>query len=239
MKKGLIEWLKSENPDIFCLQEVKALQEQVDLSEFEELGYHVYWQSAEKKGYSGVATFTKFEPVNVVNGWNHFEGDYEGRLLRTDYKDFSLLNVYIPSGTSGDIRQDLKMEWLERFSEFVKGLLVEQPNLIICGDFNIAHKPIDIHNPISNKNSSGFLPEEREWLTNFIDNNFIDTFRHFNNDPHHYTWWTYRANARNNNKGWRIDYIMASNGLKNRLFGAKINSDAVHSDHCPSHLIFK
>lgn len=232
LNKGFKEWLEAENPDILCLQELKALPEQVD-NFYEDLGYQMYWETAEKKGYSGVAILTKPEPIHVEHGCGNDLYDSEGRVLRADYKDFSVMSVYMPSGTSGDIRQDFKYEWLDFFQNYVNELRKEVPNLIISGDYNIAHKEIDIHNPVSNKNSSGFLPEERDWLTKYMDSGFIDTFREFNTDPHHYSWWSYRANARANNKGWRIDYHMATEPLKERLKSASILPNAFHSDHCP------
>lgn len=233
MKKDFLGWLKSENPDILCLQELKALPEQVDTSEFEELGYHLFWEPAQKKGYSGVAIFSKIQPLHVEHGCNNDIYDYEGRVIRADYKDFSVLSVYMPSGTSGEIRQEFKYEWLDFFFEYANALRKTIPNLIISGDYNIAHKEIDIHNPVSNKNSSGFLPAEREWLSKYIEAGFIDTFRTFNNDPHQYSWWSYRANSRANNKGWRIDYHMVTAQMADSLTGASILNDAVHSDHCP------
>lgn len=232
LNKGFKEWLEAENPDILCLQELKALPEQVD-NFYEDLGYQMFWESAEKKGYSGVAILTKSEPLHVEHGCGNDLYDSEGRVLRADYKDFSVMSVYMPSGTSGDIRQDFKYEWLDFFQNYVDELRKQVPNLIISGDYNIAHKEIDIHNPVSNKNSSGFLPEERDWLTKYVDSGFIDTFREFNTDPHHYSWWSYRANARANNKGWRIDYHMATEPLKERLKSASILPNAFHSDHCP------
>ncbi|MDW7695344.1 exodeoxyribonuclease III [Flammeovirgaceae bacterium SG7u.111] len=233
LKKGLDEWVKENAPDVICFQEVKALEEQVDLSTFKEMGYEIDWFSAEKKGYSGVATFSKKKPDAVVHGMGMEIYDKEGRVLRTDYGDTTLLNVYMPSGTSGDARQDFKYQWLDDFFDYVTELRKERPKLIICGDYNICHKPIDIHNPVSNKNSSGFLPEERAWMTKFIESGFVDTFRYFNEESHHYTWWTYRAGARGKNKGWRIDYFMATETLSDQLKGADIHPDAVHSDHCP------
>ncbi len=233
MKKGFVEWLEQESPDIICLQETKAQPEQVDVAAFEALGYELYWMSAEKAGYSGVAIFSRPKPKNVSFGCEIPVYDSEGRVLRADYDDFSLMSVYMPSGSSGDTRQDFKMQWLQDFREYIDDLKKELPDLIISGDYNICHKPIDIHDPVRNKNSSGFLPEEREWFSEFINSGFTDTFRHFNPDPHHYSWWSYRAGARKNNKGWRIDYHLATDNMKDRLKGASILPDAVHSDHCP------
>ena len=233
MRKGLTDWMRSANPEIFCLQELKAHEEQVDLEEIKDMGYHVYWFPAEKKGYSGVAIFSKEEPLHVEYGTGEEKYDREGRVLRADFKDFSSMSVYMPSGTSGSERQDFKMEWLDFFYNYTQELLKTRDQLVISGDFNICHKPIDIHNPVSNKNSTGFLPEERAWVSQFLEGGFIDTFRHFNQDPHHYTWWTYRMNARDRNLGWRIDYHMASKAMEARLKRAAILNEARHSDHCP------
>lgn len=233
MKKDFVKWLKAENPDVLCLQELKALPEQVETSLFEDLGYELYWEPAEKKGYSGVAIFTKLKPLHVEHGCGNELYDKEGRVIRADFDGFSVMSVYMPSGTSGDIRQDFKYEWLDFFYDYANDLRKTVPNLVISGDYNIAHEAIDIHNPVSNKNSSGFLPEERAWLTKYVESGFIDTFRHFNPDPHHYSWWSYRANARANNKGWRIDYHMATAEMEDQLVSASILPEAVHSDHCP------
>lgn len=233
MQKGLADWLEKEQPDILCLQETKAHPEQVETQVFDDLGYEQHWVSAEKKGYSGVAIFTKPKPVHVQYGCDIQLYDCEGRVLRADYEDFSVMSVYMPSGSSGDLRQDFKMQWLADFQQYIDELKKEIPNLIISGDYNICHQPIDIHDPVRNKNSSGFLPEEREWFSQFVSSGFVDTFRQFNEDPHHYSWWSYRAGARKNNKGWRIDYHLASEPMKNRLKHAAILPDVIHSDHCP------
>lgn len=232
LRKGFEEWLSSENPDIVCLQELKALPEQFEPF-YESLGYKMYVESAEKKGYSGVGILSKKEPLNIEYGCGNPLYDIEGRVLRADFEDFSVMSVYMPSGTSGDVRQDFKYEWLDFFYQYANELRQQLPHLVISGDYNIAHQEIDIHNPVSNKNSSGFLPEERAWLSKFIESGFIDTFRVLNADPHHYSWWSYRANARANNKGWRIDYQMITDVMKERLRSASILPDAMHSDHCP------
>ncbi|MES2519518.1 MAG: exodeoxyribonuclease III [Bacteroidota bacterium] len=233
ISKGFAEWLKATDADMICLQEVKAEEHQIDKAIFEEMGYEIFWYAAEKKGYSGVAIFTKIKPKNIVHGCGIEIYDREGRVLRTDFDDFSLMSVYMPSGSSGEERQGFKMKWLTDFHEYIHDLKKTVPNLIISGDYNICHHPIDIHNPKSNANSSGFLPEERAWVGGFLENGFIDTFRHFNSEPHHYTWWSYRAGARTKNLGWRIDYHCASEGMKNRLVRSAILSEAKHSDHCP------
>jgi exodeoxyribonuclease III len=233
LSKGLIEWLKATDPDVVCLQEIKAAESQMEKALFEDLGYTVYAMPAVKKGYSGVAILTKPKPKAVRFGCDITKYDDEGRVLRTDFEDFSLMSVYMPSGSSGEERQAFKMTWLDDFYHYADDLKKECPNLIISGDYNICHKPIDIHNPVSNKNSSGFLPEEREWMSKFVENGFIDTFRVFNPEPHQYTWWSYRFKAREKNLGWRIDYHMATKEMADRLQRSVILKEACHSDHCP------
>ena len=234
IRKGFLTWLAEENPDMICLQEVKASPDQVSVSDFTELGYHVYWMDAiSRKGYSGVAILTKQEPEHVEYGCGYEVYDREGRVIRADFNGFSLLSVYMPSGSSGDERQHFKMQWLHDFYQYVDYLKLEKSRLIISGDYNICHHPIDIHDPVRNKNASGFLPGEREWITQFIDSGFIDTFRYFNEQPHQYSWWSYRAGARSKNLGWRIDYHMATDNLRDRLSGASILPSVMYSDHCP------
>ncbi len=233
MGKGLIDWIKQSSPDVLCLQEIKASPDQVGVFEFEEMGYHHYWYPAQKKGYSGVAIFSRTKPDNIIYGCGIKEYDDEGRILRADFGDLSIMSVYHPSGSSGDLRQAFKMQWLSDYTKYIHALKKERPNLILSGDFNICHRAIDIHNPKSNANTSGFLPEEREWMEQFINSGFIDTFRHFNKDPHHYSWWSYRAGSRGKNLGWRIDYNIVSDNLKDRLKRAVILPEAMHSDHCP------
>lgn len=233
LKKGLIDWLRTVSPDVICFQEIKALEEQVDTSLFKELGYeYQYWFSAQKKGYSGVAILSKVKPNNIVYGTGVETMDFEGRNVRIDFDDYSVMSLYLPSGTN-DARLSFKLNYMDEFLDYINELKKEIPNLIICGDYNICHTEIDIHNPKQNKNTSGFLPVEREWLTKFIESGFIDSFRHLNKEPHNYTWWSYRANARNNNKGWRIDYFMVANPLEDRIKRAYILPEAKHSDHCP------
>lgn len=233
MGKGLTDWIKAVDPDVLCFQEVKASPDQVGLLEFEELGYETYWFPAQKKGYSGVAIFTKHRPEKVTYGCGEQVYDDEGRVIRADFKDFSVMSVYHPSGSSGDDRQAFKMKWLEFYQDYINRIKTQAPPLILSGDFNICHKAIDIHNPVSNAKSSGFLPEEREWMENFINSGFIDSFRFFNKEPHHYSWWSYRAGARGKNLGWRIDYNLVCNSLENRLKRAIMMPDAKQSDHCP------
>ena len=233
LKKGFIEWLTATNTDVICLQETKAHKEQLDLSLFENAGYiYNYWFSAQKKGYSSVAILSKIKPNHIEYGTGVETMDFEGRNLRVDFEDFSLMSLYLPSGTN-DARLDFKLNYMAEFQKYVNNLKKEIPNLIICGDYNICHTEIDIHNPVQNKNTSGFLPVERAWLSKFINSGFIDSFRYLNKEPHNYTWWSYRANARNNNKGWRIDYHMVSEPIKNRIKRAYILPEAKHSDHCP------
>lgn len=233
VNKGFIDWLKISNPDVICLQEIKALKEQLDLSIFEEAGYpYHYWFSAQKKGYSGVAILSKFKPDHVEYGTGIESMDFEGRNLRADFGDLSVMSLYLPSGTNL-ARLEHKLEYMDLFQSYIDDLKRERPNLIICGDYNICHQAIDIHDPVRNKNVSGFLPVEREWIGNFMESGFIDSFRYFNKEPHQYSWWSYRANARANNKGWRLDYAMVAEPLEDRLQRAVILNEAYHSDHCP------
>jgi exodeoxyribonuclease-3 len=233
ISKGFLNWLQQANPDVICLQEIKATEDQIPLLDVELSGYpYHYWFPATKKGYSGVAILSKVKPNKVVFGTGIDHMDFEGRNLRADFDDFSVMSLYLPSGTNID-RLDYKFQYMDEFQEYINQLKKEIPNLIICGDYNICHEAIDIHDPIRNKTVSGFLPEERAWLDKFMNSGFIDTFRFFNKEPHHYSWWSYRANARANNKGWRIDYCLASEPLKDRLRRAVILPEAKHSDHCP------
>lgn len=236
MRKGFIEWLRAADPDVICIQETKAHQDQVELNEIEAAGYPFhYWFSARKKGYSGVAIFCKTEPKHVEYGTGIEHMDLEGRNLRVDFDHASVMSLYLPSGTNIE-RLDHKLMYMDHFQDYVNQLKREIPNLVICGDYNICHKAIDIHDPIRNANVSGFLPVEREWLDNFINSGFIDSFRYLNKEAHHYTWWSYRANSRANNKGWRIDYNMVSKSLQENIKRAVILPEAEHSDHCP-HLL--
>jgi exodeoxyribonuclease III len=237
IKKGLLDWLKTNPADVICVQETKAVKENVDHQPFNDLGYANHWFSAQKKGYSGVAVFTKIKPDHIEYGTGHKISDDEGRVLQMDFGDTRLINAYFPSGTSGEERQDFKYKWLDEFSIYINKLKIKYPKLILCGDYNIAHKEIDIHDPKGNKKSSGFLPEEREWMTKFLDSGWIDTFRVFHPEPHRYSWWSQRfPTVRLNNKGWRIDYINVTEPLKNNLKDSEIFPDVKHSDHCPVYL---
>ena len=233
LKKGFIDWLKSANPDVICLQEIKAQEDQLDLSVFENAGYHYsYWFSAQKKGYSGVAILSKKEPTNVVYGTGIESMDFEGRNIRVDFDGVSVMSLYLPSGTNL-ARLEHKLEYMDLFQDYINTLKKKVPNLIICGDYNICHEAIDIHDPVRNKNISGFLPEERAWMSQFLENGFVDAFREFNSEAHNYSWWSYRANSRANNKGWRLDYTLVTQSLQEKLKRAVILSEVVHSDHCP------
>ena len=233
MNKGFLDWLAKESPDIIGLQEIKALETDVELRVFQDLGYQVYWYPAVKKGYSGVAILTKVAPKFVHYGMGISAYDNEGRIIRADFDGFSFISAYFPSGTTGDIRQDFKYAFLDDVYGYIQDLKREHHALILSGDYNICHKAIDIHNPVSNKNTSGFLPDERAWMDKFVDLGFIDTFRAFNTNPGQYSWWSYRAGSREKNLGWRIDYHMASKEIQNKLKSAVILQDVVHSDHCP------
>ena len=233
LKKGFLEWLVAANPDVVCLQEIKAQEDQLDLSLFEAAGYaYNYWFSAQKKGYSGVAILSKTKPENVVFGTGIESMDFEGRNIRADFSGVSIMSMYLPSGTNIQ-RLEHKFEYMDLLKNYIDELKKEVPNLVICGDYNICHEAIDIHDPVRNKNVSGFLPEERAWMTSFLNSGFVDAFRELNKAPHQYSWWSYRANARANNKGWRLDYTLVANPLKEKIKRAVILSEAVHSDHCP------
>jgi len=232
INKGFIDWLKSANPDVICLQEIKAMKEQLDLSLFEEAGYkYHYWFSAQKKGYSGVAILSKTEPNHVEYGTGIESMDFEGRNLRADFDDVSIMSLYLPSGTN-DLRLQHKLDYMDMFQDYINDLKQTIPNLVILGDYNICHEEIDIHNP-KMKNVSGFLPVEREWIGKFINSGFIDAFRFIHPERQEFSWWSYRANSRANNKGWRLDYAMVANPLQENIKRSVILTEAVHSDHCP------
>ncbi|PKA82739.1 exodeoxyribonuclease-3 [Ulvibacter sp. MAR_2010_11] len=233
MNKGFVAWLQAANPDVICIQETKAMVDQVDVSQIEDAGYpYHYWFSAQKKGYSGVAIFSKTKPNHIEYGTGIPSMDFEGRNIRVDFDNISIMSLYLPSGTN-IARLDHKLDYMAQFQKYIDNLKIKIPNLVICGDYNICHEAIDIHDPVRNATVSGFLPVERAWIGSFMNSGFIDSFRHFNKDPHHYTWWSYRANSRANNKGWRIDYNMVALPLQENLKRAVILPDAMHSDHCP------
>ena len=233
LRKDLINWIKDANPDVVCFQEIKANEDQFDTSLFEEMGYYNYWFSAQKKGYSGVGIISKFKPENVQIGTGIDFMDFEGRNLRLDFKKFSVMSLYLPSGTNIN-RLQFKFKYMYEFEKYIQSLKSEIPNLIIGGDYNICHQSIDIHDSSPRMEKvSGFLPEERAWIDKFIASGFVDSFRIHNKLPHKYSWWSYRANSRNNNKGWRIDYLLVSKSLKQNIIESYILDDVVHSDHCP------
>lgn len=232
MKKGFVDWLTSANPDVICLQEIKAMEEQVDLEALKNAGYkYNYWFSAQKKGYSGVAILSKTKPNHIEYGTGIESMDFEGRNIRADFDGLSVMSMYLPSGTNS-ARLAHKFEYMDMIHQYLNNLRKELPNLVVLGDYNICHEAMDIHNP-KMKGVSGFLPEEREWLGNFIDSGFIDSFRFLHPEKQEYSWWSYRANSRANNKGWRLDYAMASKPLQENIKRSVILSEAVHSDHCP------
>ena len=232
LNKGFADWLNAAEPDVICLQETKALEEQIDTALFEQLGYKHFWHSAQKKGYSGVAILTKTNPINVQEGTGIEHMDIEGRVIRADFKNISVISLYLPSGTNLN-RLEYKFKFMNDFQDYINSLKKNYPRLVICGDYNICHRAIDIHDPVRNKNVSGFLPEERQWIDTFLNCGFVDSFRYLNPEPHQYSWWSYRANARINNKGWRIDYNLVSDNLKNKIKRAYLLPEVKHSDHCP------
>ncbi len=233
-KKGFIDWLKTNPADVICLQETKATEDVVEVKLLEDLGYCHHWFSAQKKGYSGVAVFSKIKADTLKLGTGHELSDFEGRVIEVQFGKIKLVNAYFPSGTTGSARQDYKYVWLEEFYDYMQALRKKNPKIIVCGDYNIAHEEIDLHSPKTNKKSSGFLPEEREWMTKWFENGWIDTFRYFNKEPHNYTWWSQRfPSVRLENKGWRIDYISVSKALEKHLVSAAIYPEIKFSDHCP------
>ena len=234
VSKGLLQWLAQCNADVVCFQELKAQPPQIDAEAFRALGYrHCYWHSAEKKGYSGTAVLSKTKPASVTFGLGIPEYDCEGRLVCADFGGLLLLNSYFPSGTTGGVRQEFKMRYLEDFLALAGKLVRQSAPILVTGDFNICHKPIDINSPERHAGVSGFLPEEREWMDRFEATGFADTFRIFSDAPRQYTWWSFRSGARERNMGWRIDYFWCSAALKPRITSAEIYPDAIHSDHCP------
>jgi len=237
--RGFLEWMYKESPDILCLQETKAHPEQLDKELREPQGYNAYWNHPERKGYGGVATFAKTEPVAVRYGFEGAEFDLEGRVIVTEYTEFFLMNVYFPNGKMGEERLKYKMDFYEAFLKFVDSLKAKGNKLIICGDFNTAHKDIDLARPKENANISGFLPIERAWLDKFVAHGYIDTFRHFNEEPNNYTWWDMKTRARERNVGWRIDYFFVTENLLPMVSSAFIMAGVTGSDHCPVGIILK
>lgn len=237
--KGLLNWFEQTSPDVVCLQEIKLQPDQLDAEQFARLGYHVILHSAERKGYSGVALLSKRKPDYVVCGIGEQEFDCEGRVIRADFGDLTVICVYHPSGSSGAERIAYKMRFHKVWQRYIQQLALERAQLLICGDFNIAHQPIDIHDPVRNAKVSGFLPEERAWLTEFLSEGYTDAWRYLNPDLQAYSWWSYRANAKASNKGWRIDYCLLSASLLPRLCSARLLSEVAYSDHCPLEVLLK
>ncbi len=237
IKKGFLDWLKTTPAEVICLQELKAHEGDIDKEAILAAGYKTYVFCAQKKGYSGVAILSKRAPDLVECGHNNEQSDLEGRVIRADLGDLTIINAYFPSGTTGGVRQEYKYKWLDEFMEYITELKETRPKIIICGDYNIAHTEIDIHDPKGNKKSSGFLPEERAWFDQFFASGFVDSFRHMNKDSHHYSWWSVRRpTVRLENKGWRIDYISVTENLKIKIEDVRIFPDVKHSDHCPVYL---
>ncbi|MFP4169133.1 MAG: exodeoxyribonuclease III [Desulfonatronovibrionaceae bacterium] len=233
LKKGFWEWFSSVSADVVALQEIKMEPDQLKAEDREPFGYHSFWNpSRKKKGYSGVACFYRHEPVHVDSGLPEDEYNGEGRLIRIEFEEFYFFNVYFPNGQMSQERLDFKMGFYDAFLDYAQALRQEKP-IVVCGDFNTAHKEIDLKNPRANSDRSGFLPQEREWLDKFISAGYIDTFRMFNSEPGQYTWWTYRFGARARNAGWRIDYFFVSEELRPRVKSAWIEQEVMGSDHCP------
>lgn len=233
ISKGLGDWMLKENPDILCFQELKAQEDQIDTNLFEQMGYQGFYFPAQKKGYSGVGILTRTAPICVEKGMGHSLFDSEGRVIRADYEHFSLICAYIPSGSSGDVRQEVKMQFLEAFTQYCNQQRKLHKNLVICGDFNICREAIDINHPERQEGVSGFLPEERAWFKELLAQGYVDSFREKDQRAEQYSWWSYRAGARKRNAGWRIDYHLVTESLRNNIAAARILQEAVHSDHCP------
>lgn len=230
MNKGFMEFFNAVNADVFCIQESKMHRDQ---AEFDFSGYYEYWNSAEKKGYSGVAIFSKQEPLSVGYDMGIAHHDKEGRIITAEYSDFYLVNVYTPNSKRELERLEYRVEWEDDFRAFLKALESKKP-IIVCGDLNVAHKEIDLKNPKTNRRNAGFTDEEREKMSVLLDSGFIDTYRHFYPDKEGaYTWWSYMGKARANNTGWRIDYFLCSKILDSRLKSASIYPEILGSDHCP------
>lgn len=232
-KKGLYDWFKKESPDILCLQEIKAQPEQVPIYLRNMPGYNIYWNPAEKKGYSGVVTFSKEKPTDIKDGFGIDKFDNEGRILITEFPSFVLFNIYFPNGKKNQERLDYKLDFYDTFLAYADNLKAKGKNIIVCGDINTAHKEIDLARPKENEKISGFLPIERAWIDTFIDHGYIDTFRHYNKESNQYTWWDMKTRARERNIGWRIDYFFINKEFLPNLKKAFIMQDVTGSDHCP------
>jgi len=235
-RKSKYEWFKKYNPDIICIQETKAHPDQLSHPQKQIEGYTSYFESAQRKGYSGVMVFTKEEPKEVIHGLGTDTFDEEGRTLELVYDDFILFNIYFPNGKASKERLDFKMAFYEQFLKKAKGLYDKGHKVIVCGDVNTAHKEIDLARPKENSDTSGFLPIEREWIDHFLKAGFKDTLRMFHKEPELYSWWDYKTRARERNVGWRIDYFFVSENMADRVKGASIHSQIMGSDHCPIEL---
>jgi exodeoxyribonuclease-3 len=232
-KKGLYDFIKKESPDILCFQEIKATPEQLPPHLRNPPGYHVFINPAEKGGYSGVATFTKDKPIDVKTGFGIEKFDKEGRILITKFPQFTLFNIYFPNGKQSKDRLDYKLKFYDTFLDYADDLKFKKNNIVVCGDFNTAHKEIDLARPKENEKISGFLPVERLWIDRLIDHGYVDTFRYFNKQPNQYTWWDIKTRARERNVGWRIDYFFTNKEFMPRIKKAFIMNDVMGSDHCP------
>jgi exodeoxyribonuclease-3 len=232
-KKGLLDWLQEEDFDLICLQETKAQNHQIPEEAFRNMGYNVYHHQAEKKGYSGVAVLSKIEPKKVKIGMDVETYDREGRVLQLDFPECTLINTYFPSGSSSEERHDFKMEFRDRHRDYILNLRKSTAPMIVAGDYNIVHTELDIHNPERKDNPSGYRPGERQWLTDWYNEGFVDSFRDLHPKERSYSWWSYRARSRERDKGWRIDYISTDERLQPFIREARQIKEAVHSDHCP------
>lgn len=231
--KGFLDWFYNDSPDMLCLQETKAQPDQLDADLKEPKDYHVYWNYPERKGYGGVALYTRERPLEVRYGFGDTDFDLEGRVIIAEYPEFTMMNIYFPNGKMGPERLNYKMTFYDVFLDYADSLKADGKKLVICGDVNTAHKEIDLARPKENSKISGFLPEERAWIDKFVDHGYIDTFRQFNKEPGQYSWWDFKSRARERNVGWRIDYFFVSENLLPSVKDAFIMSEVMGSDHCP------
>ncbi len=239
MRKGFMDWFRRELPDVLCLQETRISPENVPSEVKNFPGYFVHFVAAERRGYSGVALFSRRKPLELSTGFGIRRFDSEGRMQIAKYPEFTLFNVYFPNGKRSPERLQYKLDFYETFLAYVKSLRERGESIVVCGDFNTAHREIDLARPKENANVSGFLPEEREWIDRFISAGFVDTFRVFNQEPGNYTWWDYKSRARERNVGWRIDYFFISEDLLPHLKDAFIMSEVMGSDHCPVGIVLE